>query len=269
VVEPHTLAALDDIDVDARRLVPLEGGHNFRDIGGYQTADGAWLRWGLVFRSGSMAELTPEDQERIGQLGIKVICDFRANRERETRPTRWPKTVAVDLWTRDHESSVGEFIAALRHPGVTAEAVRERMIAAYRTLPYEQGDSYRELFLRLATGQLPLVFHCSAGKDRTGIAAALLLSLLGVPRDAVIKDYLLTERFFERGCRLLLTDPSSSWFTHVDPRIWEPMMRADRAYIEAAIETLEQLHGSIEGFLHDVLGIDANMKSELRRRLIA
>jgi protein-tyrosine phosphatase len=268
-IDDFVAAVLAKVPGNPPRVAPLEGGHNFRDIGGYPTEDGGTVRWGRVFRSGTMAQLTDEDHRYLATLGIKVICDFRSNRERETRPTRWSQTHTVDLWTRDHESSVGELIAAVSRPGATAADMRERMIQAYRHLPYEQADSFREIFKRISTGDLPLVFHCSAGKDRTGIAAALLLSVLRVPREKIVEDYLLTERFFERGCHLVMTDPSSHRFAHLDPSIWEPMMRAEPAYIESTFETLTRRHGSIDGYLSEVLGVDEQMRTAIRRELIA
>jgi len=267
-IEPFTRRVLERVEAPESRIVPLEGGHNFRDIGGYSTADGKCVRRGLVFRSGSMADLTLPDQERIAQLGVKVVCDFRSNRERENRPSRWPEPASIDLWTRDHDSSVGALLDAISVPGATAAAVRAKMIEIYHTLPYEQADSYSELFRRIATGPLPLVFHCSAGKDRTGIAAALLLTVLGVPRETVIEDYILTERFFEGLCRLVKTDPTSSRFTAVDPSIWDPMLRADAAYIEATFDTLTQRHGSVGGYLREVLGIDDQLQSAVRLKLL-
>ena len=97
---------------------------------------------------------------------------------------------------------------------------------------------------------------------------AVLLTVLGVPRDTVISDYLLTERFFEQGCRLVTADPTSRSLLHVDPSIWEPMMRAERVYIEAMFETLEGSHGSVDNYVRDVLGIDAATQLDVRRQLI-
>jgi protein-tyrosine phosphatase len=256
------------VEAEQRRVAQLEGGHNFRDIGGYRTADGKRVRWGRVYRSGTMAMLTEADQAYMAEIGIRVICDFRSTKERQVRPTRWSESHAVVHWARDHDSSVGELVAAITHPEASAEAMRKRMIAAYRHLPYEQAESYREVFRRVADGDLPLIFHCAAGKDRTGIAAALLLTLLGVPRATVIEDYLLTERFFERGCHLVISDPTSSRFASVNPAIWEPMMRAETVYIEAMFDTLISRHGSIEAYLEGTLGVDAAMRERIRQELL-
>jgi protein-tyrosine phosphatase len=251
------------------RIVDLQGGHNFRDLGGYVTQDGTTLRPGLVFRSGMLAELTPEDLQQVDALGIRVILDLRSNRERASRPTRWPRFAVVDRWVRDHEGSVGEFVHSLTLPDASSAWVRESMVEAYRELPYEQADSYRELFRRVAGSDLPLLFHCSAGKDRTGVAAALLLSALDVSRDRIIEDYLLTDRFFERGLALVLGDPSMHRLTGVKRDLLEPMLRAERLYIEAMFQFLEQRHGSVDAYLQEVLGMDAVMHKQLRLNMLA
>jgi protein-tyrosine phosphatase len=256
------------VRAEQRRIAPLQGGHNFRDIGGYQSQNGQRVRWGRVFRSGTMAMLTEADQQYMAQLGIKVICDFRSSKERAIRPTQWSESHRIVQWSRDHESSVGEIVASLSHPAASAASMREKMLAAYRDLPYEQADSYREVFRRIADGDMPLIFHCSAGKDRTGIAAALLLTLLGVPHQQVVADYLLTERFFERGCRMVLSEPTSRRFAKVDPAIWEPMMRAEPAYIEAMFDTLRARHGRVEAYLEHTLGLDASLRTRIQRELL-
>ncbi len=256
------------IEQPPSRIAPLEGGFNFRDIGGYLTQDGRRVRWGQVFRSGSMATLTPADQQHMAELGIRVICDFRSSRERAARPTNWSESHAVVHWNREHEGSVGELVAALRAPQASAASMRARMIDAYRTLPYEQADAYREVFTRIADSDLPLIFHCAAGKDRTGIAAALLLTTLEVPRHTVMEDYLLTERFFEEGCRLVFGEPSSRRHADIDPSVWEPMMRAEADYLEAMFATLDERHGGVPGYLRQVLGVDEPLIQRLRQQLL-
>jgi protein-tyrosine phosphatase len=250
-------------------MIALEQGHNFRDIGGYETDDGRRIRRGRVFRSGTLALLTDDDQRQLAALGIKLICDFRTTNERRARPTRWLEPNLVDFWSRDHHGSVGELIAAMNHPDISADAIRERMLQTYRDLPFEQADTLREMFHRIAAGSLPMIFHCSVGKDRTGIAAALLLSALGVPREVVVSDYLVTEQFFEKSCRLVFADSQSKRATVPEREIWEPMMRADREYIETMFQTVTERHGSIDGYLRDVLGWTAKSQAALRHEMLA
>ncbi len=249
-------------------MIALEQGHNFRDLGGYETDDGRRIRYGRVFRSGTLALLTEDDQRQLAELGIKLICDFRTTQERRARPTRWLEPNSVDLLSRDHHGSVGELIAAMNHPETSANTMRERMIQTYRDLPFEQADTLREMFHRIASGSLPMIFHCSVGKDRTGIAAALLLSALGVPRDVVVSDYLLTEQFFEKSCQLIFAETKPSRAAIPERAIWEPMMRTDRAYIEAMLETVTDRHGSVDGYLRDILGWNPQRQAALRLELL-
>ena len=254
---------------DFDRVVPMEGGHNFRDIGGYATQDGRRVARGLVYRSGTMSELSDADHAVLDSLGLQLVCDLRSTGERARRPSRLPDGVTFEIWARDHDMSAGDLMRIVHRPDASADQVRGVMIDAYRHLPYEQGPSYRALFRRIAEGALPLVFHCAAGKDRTGIAAALLLDFLGVARPDVIADYSLTDRFFSRGCELVVKDPIGNKLAGVDPHIWEPMMRAEPAYLETMFATIEQRHGSTEGFLREELGLaDAELDS-IRARLLA
>jgi protein-tyrosine phosphatase len=246
----------------------LTGAHNFRDIGGYMTADGRHVARGKVYRSGTLTALTDADQAELERLGIRVICDFRSTRERATRPSRFAETASFTRWSRDHETSAGDLVRALAAPGADAAMSRQLMIEAYRTLPYEQAESYGETFRRIAAGDLPLVFHCSAGKDRTGIAAALLLDVLGVERAAVVEDFVITDRFMPALVTIIQEDPSWGRLGAVPVEVWEPMVRADPVYIETMFATVEQEHGSAAGFLRDAAGLDEGDIAALRRNLL-
>lgn len=250
------------------RVVALAGGHNFRDIGGYPTADGRTVAWGRVFRSGTMVALSDADHLHLNTLGLRVICDLRSTRERDRRPSRLPSDASFEVWFREHETSTADLVTHLHAPDANAADTRQRIIALYPDLAYEQVPSYRELFARLAYGELPLLFHCAAGKDRTGIAAAILLDILGVSREIIREDYAFTDLFFERGCKMMLEDPAGEGLHDLDPQIWAPMMRADPAYLDAVFTTLEQRHGSSAGFLHDEIGLDADGIEAIRERLL-
>ncbi len=237
------------------RILHLAGGHNFRDIGGYVTADGQRVASGKVFRSANLARLTDEDHDLIAALNIRVIFDLRDNRERKRRPSRHAKNARYEVWERDHTGSTADLIAALSAAGATAETSHQKMVDIYKHLAYEQAESYTELFRRIAKGDLPLLFHCAAGKDRTGVAAALLLDVLGVPRETVVQDYLLTEHFFEHNIAIVMTDFDSHALNGVEQAIWAPMMHAERDYIETMFATIEAKHGSVKGFLHEAIGL--------------
>ena len=246
----------------------MKAGLNFRDVGGYLTKDGSRVARGRVYRSSSLARITEDDRTAIERLGLRVILDFRATPERLAHPSRLPRSGNIEIWTRDHGSSSGDLVAALSRPGNTAERSHRIMMKVYRSLAYEQAPSYRELFSRLAMGQFSILFHCSFGKDRTGIAAALLLDMLGVPRDVVVGDYTLTDAFFQDILENALEDLGGSGLEGVDQNIWTPMLRADAAYIEAFFAAITSEHGSTEGFLRNVLKLSPAMIEAVRTQLL-
>lgn len=250
------------------RFVPLEGGHNFRDIGGYPTRDGRQTAWGRVFRSGSMAELSEPARAMLAELGLRVVCDLRSTPERSRKPSRLPEMHEFEILSRDYDASVADLLTAMRQPGVTADNSLQFMRQFYRELPYEQSPMYRELFLKLAGGTLPLLFHCAAGKDRTGVAAAVLLEVLGVERQEVINDYVLTDHFFENGCRMVRSNHDGTGISSLDEAIWLPMMRADPSFLEAMFDTIDSRHGSSEGFVREELGLGSDEIAALKQHLL-
>ena len=247
------------------RFLPLERGHNFRDIGGYQAADGRRVRRGMIFRSGTMADLTEADVARLTRLGIVCICDLRTTSERTKHPTNWHDATKVRMLTQDYDHSEGSLASLTRGDGA---AVRSRMVSLYRTLHEEQRASYAALFARLIEGEVPLLFNCAAGKDRTGIAAALILTALGVPRATVIEDYALSDHFAEPLFALLCRNPRYGLDAESPRETWLPMTRAYPEYIETMLDTLAERHGSIEGYLAEQLGVDCDATERLRDRLL-
>lgn len=246
----------------AARVLPLQGGRNFRDLGGYATEDGRRVRWGRLYRSGTMAQLTQADCEYLAGLGIRLICDLRTTGEREAAPIPW-RDSAPAYWSRDYSMSFGDLRDLIKAGLPTAEQVRQTMQAGYRHLPFEQAPAYRELFKRLAAGELPLVFNCTAGKDRTGIVAALILNVLGVPRDTILEDYVLTNELLS-GHRFSADGPLG----HLSPEVIRSIMGSDPEYLRTAFAVIEERHGCIEHYLRDVLDIDAQELSAIRRELL-
>lgn len=175
----------------AERLLPLAGGRNFRDIGGYRAVDGRQVKWGKIYRSGVMSGLTLADYDYLSKLGITAICDLRSPQERAAEPSPFlgkaggPKVVATDY---DMSASMGAFMRMQ-----TREQAIQGFADAYVAFLDMLTPHYTDMFARLVANEGPLTFNCSAGKDRTGMASALILSVLGVPRETVLADYGLTE----------------------------------------------------------------------------
>ena len=250
------------------RVLPLDGVQNFRDLGGYPTADGRRVRWRRLFRSGTMARLSAADTDGLRALGIRAICDLRTNAERERHPTLWCDTATTALWHRDHDRSSGVIASLLSRAELTASDTSAVIEAAYRTMAFEQAPSYRALFLMIAAGQLPLVFNCSAGKDRTGIVAALILSVLGVPRETVIEDYLLSNANVARLRTHLESDPRYGPFIAGAGDAALPLLRAEASYLAAMFDSLEQHHGSVEAYLREALELPAETLPAIREALL-
>jgi protein-tyrosine phosphatase len=252
------------IDPDDRFL-PLERGHNFRDLGGYRTRDGRRVRRGVIFRSGSMSDLTEADVERLSRLGIVCICDLRTTSERAKHPTSWHDASKVRMLARDYDHSEGSLASLTTGDG---EAVRSRMTSLYKRLHEEQRDTYAALFDRLLASEVPLLFNCAAGKDRTGVAAALILSALGVPRETVVEDYVLSDRYSEPLFALLCRNPRYGLNADTPRETWLPMTRAYPEYIESTLDTLGQSYGSVEAYLDQELGVDRAAIDRLRDTLL-
>jgi hypothetical protein len=176
----------------AHRLVPLDGSFNFRDLGGYPTADGRVTRWGTLFRSDTLHELSPADVEHLASLGLTTVIDLRtaAELERTGRGPLGPEPMAYHHLSVLGEAEGGGSGEAMAAPAPPGDDLSERYL-------WYLDVGRRPLVAALAlvgeAANLPLVFHCAAGKDRTGVLAALILSLLGVDPGVIVEDYLITE----------------------------------------------------------------------------
>lgn len=245
---------------------------NLRDLGGYQTSDGATVASGLVYRSNQLAHISPEDMEHIAGLGLKVDYDLRTEAEKDALPDELPEGVEY-VWVNvlaDSEGAdpavIGELLAVPEEAnaafggGKAAETFGE----SYRefvSLPSAKAE-YRKMFLGLGDRtQLPALFHCTTGKDRTGWAAAAFLTLLGVPRDVIMEDYLrsndnIIPMYQEVIDQFVATGGEES--------IPLAFLGVQEEYLDTAFDEMETQFGSIENYFSEGLGIDADQQQALR-----
>jgi protein-tyrosine phosphatase len=254
-------------DESPARFLHLPSGHNFRDVGGYATSEGRRVKWRQVFRSGYMSKIAGDDIARLHELGIDTILDLRANDERAERPTVWHHTTATELWARDHDFSSGSLGELALRPDLMPEHSREGMVEIYRTLPHEQVESYRELFTRMAQGRLPILYNCSAGKDRTGLASALLLALLGVDEATIEADYMLSNEAIEGLIDFMANSPKYAGLVRQLENAL-PMLRVEPEYLATSMAVIARDHGTVERYLAEVLGVDAKMQAAIRDQLL-
>ena len=245
---------------------------NLRDTGGYSTADGARLREGLLYRSNQLSGLTEADKQRLAALGLRTDFDLRTEKERTARPDEVPaevEIIALDVSAGTDRTELLKLVDAMKDPkaasaayaGGKAEAV---LAAIYPHLVSDDAAraGYRDLFVKLAEpGRLPALVHCTSGKDRTGWAAAALLTLLGVPRDVVVADYLRSNDY-----TLPAYAEKIDAFVAAggDRAIPEALYGVKRSYLEAAFAEVDAKYGSIEAYFSEGLGIDAAGQQKLR-----
>jgi protein-tyrosine phosphatase len=241
------------------RRVPLEGCTNMRDIGGYAADGGRRVRFGQVFRAASLAGLTAADLPRFAALGLRTVVDLRGVAEGAKAPSRLPSP-GPEIVALPIEPSVGASLRDILATGrATGEDVLTLLARAYTAYATDKLPIYRRLLALVADpARRPLAFHCSAGKDRTGFAAALLLMALGVGSDAILEDYLATNRFWRREHALPEGTP---------PAVAEALTRAHRPLLEGAIATALAGHAGEAAFLAS-LGLDARRLAALRDQLL-
>jgi len=253
--------------IAAERILPLSSAINFRDIGGYRTHDGKITRWGRVYRTGSLANLSDADLAYFGRLGVRIVCDLRAETEAKQKPDRLPHSTIY--WLRpvssDRESSSGmrEMLFNMgRLMEVAIRSYTERMIAA-------KGAVFGEILHRLSDpANQPMLIHCSAGKDRTGVSIALLLGALGVPDETIVADYSISNRYYEA-----IRDYMSDAFDRlkafrITPLDLFPVLSAHPDLIRAALNEVRSKHGTIENYLISQGGLDKGTLQRLRDNLL-
>lgn len=262
------------------RHIPLEGASNFRDFGGYPTDDGRQVKWRTLYRSDRLSGLTPADYETLAEHGIRLVCDLRRHLELDRAPTRWLGEPTPELWHAPlFDDSVKPSILQVMSLDGDARKdparVRELMIDIYRrmvTAP-ETLQRLREIFARLAAAEnYPVLIHCSGGKDRTGVTCALLLSLLGVSRDDVMADYLLTQQYYQGLADLRLGGTQvidKGMFDGWAPEALVPIYSVEEAYLDTALEIVDRDFGTVSAFLEQKVGVAPEQLLALRRHLLA
>ncbi|WP_395713898.1 tyrosine-protein phosphatase [Reyranella sp.] len=247
-------------DFSPPHVVPLEGGSNFRDLGGYGTKDGRAVRRGAVFRSAHLGNLTPVDRAALGRLGVRTIVDLRGVNEAAETPHQ-VDGVECRIVGAHIEPGVGERIrGAVADGSASPHLMMQFLTDHYRDYPRRCAPGFRTLFATLSDGtHRPLVFHCTAGKDRTGFASALLLTLLGVPWETVMDDYLRTNELWTGHL---------GRYPELDIDTRAAIVEARTPYLEAAFEVVRADFGGPEQFAERALSLDRAARERLRADLL-
>jgi len=254
----------------AERHIVLEGEPNFRDLGGYTTKDGRTVRWGRIYRSGSLDTLTDADLAKVDELGIKLVCDLRGPTEIAVEPDKLPGGVAtlripvvddsVDPEVVKKQVLAGD-VSALGAPGELLTDGNRKFVTDFK-------DEYSKVMQRVMDPKYqPTLVHCSAGKDRAGLAAAIVLLTLGVPEKTVMQDYLLSNQLRAAENARAVTSVSAL----LDPagvEVVRSLVEVRPEYLQAALDTMVKKYGSIDGYLRKGLGITDKQRARFKKQML-
>ena len=252
-----------------QRVIELEGGVNFRDFGGYPTTHGGRVVTGSLFRSGMMAKLTDDDRARVNDLEIAVICDLRRPDERDNEPTALPDDAPERVLIPMDPGSGIALRAALKKNTASVSDRVEFMIGINRELAADHIDDYRRMFEVLLESRAGgFLVHCSAGKDRTGFAAAIIQAALGVPLEHIERDYLFTNEAIDFENFILPRLRARYGHRAATLEEAKAVSGVRVEYIQAALQTVDETFGSIDGYLRDAMHLDDASFDELRGRYV-
>jgi protein-tyrosine phosphatase len=255
------------------RHIDFEGIENFRDFGGYPTACGRGLQRGRLYRSGAHHQATEADLARLKALGVTAIVDLRQPHERTRDPSRRWRGFDARVIENDLVSEHTDWLVKLRANELTPEWFFEDTRQFYRHGPLEA--RHIELFTRwfhaLAEADGPVLVHCAAGKDRTGMICALTHHLAGVHPDDMIADFLLTndETRIERKMESLAAFLAQALDLTISEAALRTAVSVHPAYLQTAFEVMAESHGSVDGYLEQALGVDAALRDRIRERVLA
>lgn len=256
------------------RIQRFDALDNFRDYGDYATAAGRRVAPGRLFRSAHQARVSDADLDRLGALGLGVIVDLRRPSERRDQPSKRPAGFSGIVIESGHDDG-GEapHITFLRTADLTPDSGRRFMTDTYRRLPFEAShlDLFGRYFQALGETEAPVLIHCAAGKDRTGMLAALTHHLLGVHPDDMVADYLLTNTAVDLDRRApgiarqleAMTGRTASHDAVV------AFLGVEPVYLETALAEIATRHGSVDAYLEQALGVDAALRDRIGARLAA
>lgn len=254
------------------RLLNFEGIANFRDLGGYPTHDGREVKWGVLYRSGTLAHSSRSDLEGLAKLGLAAMVDFRSAAEKEEEPDRLPEPPGfevVEIPTLDDGNKmVVEIMERIKSGDFSDMDPDQMMLDANRQFASTFTPQYRQ-FVRTVqeTNGAPILWHCSAGKDRAGFAAAILLRILGVPEDIVLQDYMASREHALEARKTQLTLLRLFSGQEAADKM-TTLMGVEEDWLRAGFAEIDASWGSFDNYVREGLGLSHENIEQLRDRLL-
>ena len=253
----------------SERQINLDGAGNFRDLGGYQNKDGFYVKWGKIYRSDKLSSLSSRDFKYLEMLNIHTVCDFRGPEEIKAHPSRFPdyfQPKLVPLPIYDPRRTMRDLLKLLRKSNPKSFSGETYMIEGYQMFTEQFIGQYKLLFDELLrSDEGSVLYHCTGGKDRTGLATALILFLLDVPWETIYKDYLTSNyyRLTENKRHIRL-----GRLYGIAPAILIPILEVRKIYLDTALQTILESYGTLENFMKEKLGIGAQEKKLLKEKYL-
>ncbi|WP_239256997.1 tyrosine-protein phosphatase [Listeria ilorinensis] len=249
----------------AERILPFQGTFNFRDMGGYENKAGRRVKWGKLFRSGSLAGITAADRKLILDLGIRWICDLRSSSEIAAQPT--PEISGV----QNKHIPIGTAKNETPDIDLGDKTIYEPLMGESYRVFAGSTDGFKQIFDELldqTESGVPFLFHCTAGKDRTGVLGALLLKILDVPDETIFADYAITNLYADEILQEMGGLAKMFGAENVTLEDFRPMAEARPAYLKVAFSEMEKNYGSVSAYLEKGVGITPDMKQKLQALLL-
>ena len=265
---PHDLIVAHPESNPAQRVLPLPGAFNVRDIGGYRNNNGQLVRWQQVYRAGTLSYLSEKGLAQLQQWGIRLVCDLRTTHEATTMPAPLPDGVRYQhVPLHEKRDGRGRVLATLTF---RPHRINDLVLYGYITLMIERRATLFARLLRLIAdpANRPILLHCTAGKDRTGLTIALLLSLLGVPEATILADFSLSNLFYDEVRNTIQGDANRLAIFGLKAGNLHPLLVAHPDTLRATLAYVRGRYGSVEHYLRQRAGLEAQVITQLRQQLL-
>lgn len=249
------------------RFIYIKGAYNVRDIGGYSTRDGGKIKWGTIFRSGKISHIKDSENEKMASMNLNSICDFRTMAEQEASPDVWLNLKEINQYPFPVGEGRLDKLDWMKN-AAKGTGKDSHLYKANRSYVLKNAHRYRAFFeILLDERNYPLLYHCTAGKDRTGFATLLLLSALGVERKTIIEDYLLTNDYLDKFFWKEMDKVAAR--TGLDVEKVKPILIASEVYLQGAYDAIEENFGTVNNFLQKEIGIGDKEIQQLKDILVS
>ena len=248
----------------AQRSVKVQGAVNMRDLGGYSTTDGKTVKWGKLYRSADISKLTSADLDTLQERKISYVVDLRGTNESKAAPDKLNANTDYILCPAGSDQNLNEWMNTL----MSLQSGGDSMMMVYYSNTTFLADRYKPFFDKLLflPDEDALLFHCTAGKDRTGIGAALLLYALGVPYKTIEEDY-MASNIYRRESNAMMVDQMMK-YKHINQQVAEDIISVKPEYLQATFDAINKQYGSVDAFLRGPLALNDAKLTVLKNKFL-